>query len=213
MNEINWDCLVDDKPSSEVSVVVSDAKPPSVIEKTSDVKQLDIEEARNLLPWEKVEEFKEQASNFEVVTFGDCEQALGMAMQSRKLSKAVESKRKEITKPHLDFQKGIKKIADAFIDELKAIEDSMTKKVEAFNDARNEKSKEIGVDLTTVDRVEDGISYEQEYFEFEISDISQIPKEYLKIDDRKIKQAISDGIRNISGLRIFKTKKKRYRIK
>lgn len=213
MNEINWDCLVDEEPKSKVSVVVSDAKPPSVIEKTPDVKQLDIEEASRLLPFEQIELFKKQTDGFEVVTYDECEKALSMALQSRKLSKAVEKKRKEITKPHLDFQKSIKKVADAFIDELKSIEASMTEKVETFNKARVEKSEEIGVDLQTVNKVEDGTSYEQEYWEFEVQKMEEIPEKYLKLDDRAIKQALSDGERSIPGLRIFKTTKKRYRIK
>ena len=174
---------------------------------------LNAEEASKLLPWGEVESFKEQAQGFEVVTIEECKTALSMAMQSRKLAKAVDKKRKEITKPHLDFQKSVKKIADAFIDELKTIEASMTEKVESFNKAREEKSAEIGVELSTVDNVEDGLSYEQEYWEFEVSDLDKVPAKYLKIDDKAVKEALNDGVRNIEGLRVFKTTKKRYRIK
>jgi len=214
MSKINWDCLVDDVVCTPVEFTDQKVSEIEITVPTiGDVKQLDIEEATKLLPWEQVECFKEQTKGFEVVTIDQCKQALSMAMQSRKLSKAVEKKRKEITKPHLDFQKGIKKIADAFIDELKAIEASMTEKVESFNKAREEKSKEIGVDLSLVTKDDLGTSYTQEYWEFKVEDIEKVPIEFLEVNNKAVRKVLSDGVRQIDGLKVFKVKKTRYRVK
>jgi hypothetical protein len=221
LNDINWDCLNDDVPEPKLKVSTAvpkvttplpTLKSPSVIENISNVKQLDIEEASRLLPYDQIDCFKKQTDGFEVVTFNECETALSMALQSRKLSKAVESKRKEITKPHLDFQKGIKKIADAFIDELKSIESSLTQKVEVFNEARKKKSNEIGVDLTTVESVHEGVTYDQEVWDFETTNLDEVPKNYFKLDERAVRKAIFDGDRSIPGLSIFKKTIKRYRV-
>jgi hypothetical protein len=215
LNDINWDCLNDDipEPKLKVTTALPTLKLRNVIEDESNVKLLDIEEAGRLLPYDQIDSFKKQTDGFEVVTFNECETALSMALQSRKLSKAVEKKRKEITKPHLDFQKGIKKIADAFIHELKSIEASLTQKVEVFNEARKKKSNEIGVDLTTVENVDEGTTYEQEIWDFETTNSEEIPKKYFTLDERAVRKAISDGDRQIPGLRVFKKTIKRYRIK
>lgn len=222
LNDINWDCLNDDVPEPKLKVSTAvpkvttplpTLKSPSVIENISNVKQLDIEEARTLLPWEKIEEFKKKASGFEVVTIEECEQALAMSLQSRKLSKSIEKKRKEITKPALELQRGIKAISDSFISELKNIESSLAEKVEAFNTSREKKSEEIGVDLSLVTNSSEGLSYTQSYWEFSVEDIEKVPIEFLEINNKAIKQALSDGERKISGLKIFKVEKTRYRIK
>ena len=212
ISEINWDCLANEKQEKTiVEIAEMPIAAPQIL--ASYANPLDIEEATKLLPWEQIDLFKKQSTDFKVVTFNQCKTAMSMARQSRKLSKVVEEKRKEIVRPHIDFNKSIKKIADAFIDELKSIEASMIEQVETFNKTRMEKSEEIGVDLPTVNSVEDGLSYEQEYWEFEISNIKEVSAEFLKLDDKKIRQALRDGVRNISGLKIWKSVKKRYRIK
>jgi len=38
---------------------------------------------------------------------------------------------------------------------------------------------------------------------FDITDISQVPREYLQLDEVKIRQAIAAGTRTISGINIF----------
>jgi hypothetical protein len=40
-------------------------------------------------------------------------------------------------------------------------------------------------------------------WEFEILNLEEIPREYLVLDDKKVRQAIHSGIRNIPGLRIY----------
>jgi len=38
---------------------------------------------------------------------------------------------------------------------------------------------------------------------FEVTDESQVPREYLVVDEKRIRSAISSGVRNIAGVRIF----------
>ena len=222
MTEIDWDCLVEDlSPESKAynnreilayePEKVSDVKP--FYNDTQGVKLLDIEEAKNLLPWEKVEEFKQQAADFEVITFDECERALAMCLQSRKIYKALEKKRKEITAPALAFQKAVKSIADEFLSELKKIEASLATKVEFFNTCREKKSEEIGVDLSLVKKCDHGIQYTQEYFEFKVEDISKIPIEFLEVNSKEVRKALSNGVRQIEGINIFKVEKTRLRLK
>lgn len=221
-NKIDWDCLEKDT-ATEITAEDIDtcleelAKPMShdlkLLPRRSLVDPLDVEHHSNLLPWDKVESFKKLSEGFNLVTVSDCKEGMSMAMQARKLASAVDKKRKEITRPALDFQKGIKKIADAFIDELKAIEDSLTEKVNDFNAEREAKSMEMGIIIPIVDEVEDGSCFTKEVWEHEITNLNEVPREYLMVNTKAIKAAVKDGTREIPGVKIFKSEKKQYRVK
>ena len=40
-------------------------------------------------------------------------------------------------------------------------------------------------------------------WEFEIEDINKVPREYLTLDEKKVKDDLKMGIRNIPGLKIY----------
>lgn len=48
-----------------------------------------------------------------------------------------------------------------------------------------------------------GSSTVKKNWDFEIADVSAVPREYLAVDDRLVRQAIRNGVREIPGLRIF----------
>lgn len=59
---------------------------------------------------------------------------------------------------------------------------------------------------SNVTRTETGIAaYQRKTWTFEITDEAQIPREYLKIDEGKIRDAIKMGVREVPGLRIYET--------
>lgn len=69
-----------------------------------------------------------------VVITNDAEAKIGvcLAMQARKMCNSIEKTRKEIVRPHLDFQKAVKSYSDGFADCLKKLEKGLLKKVETF---------------------------------------------------------------------------------
>lgn len=40
-------------------------------------------------------------------------------------------------------------------------------------------------------------------WDFEITDESQVPREYLMVDESKIRRVVRAGIRNIPGVRVY----------
>jgi len=50
-------------------------------------------------------------------------------------------------------------------------------------------------------------AFQRKSWEFEVEDIGNIPREYLLLDEKKVRDAIRMGIRNIPGIRIFETTK------
>ena len=59
---------------------------------------------------------------------------------------------------------------------------------------------------TTI-RTETGTSYTKEVWNFKITDISKVPLDYLIVDEKNVREAIKNGIRNIDGLEIFSENK------
>jgi hypothetical protein len=136
-------------------------------------------------------------------------QALSMAMQARKLEKTLDKSRLEITKPHLDYQRAINKLAKDFENTLHRIQEGLQSKIETWMRQQSENA------FTKVDKieVEDGSIYEKEIWSFTILDEKVVPREYLEVDVSSVEYAIKNGIRNINGLNISKIKKTEMRIK
>ena len=54
-----------------------------------------------------------------------------------------------------------------------------------------------------VTRTGSGAAYQRKAWTFEIEDEALIPREYLVVDEKAIREAVKAGVRNISGVRIF----------
>jgi len=61
-------------------------------------------------------------------------------------------------------------------------------------------------------RTEVGTAYQHTEWRHEIIDTSLVPKEYLMVDERKIREAIKAGVRDIPGCRIYEEKSIRMRV-
>lgn len=92
----------------------------------------DLEIAKSKMNGASVNELVEKSESFSVGSAQEAEQGLSLAMQSRKLYNSIENTRKEIVRPHLDFQRSIKAYADGFSSALKKMERNLLGKVEGF---------------------------------------------------------------------------------
>ncbi len=61
--------------------------------------------------------------------------------------------------------------------------------------------------LAATQRAEMGQAIAHKVWEFEIEDEAQIPREYLSVDTKKIREAINRGVRHIPGVRIYQTER------
>ena len=100
---------------------------------TLDIKDVfDIEVAKSKLKTFDVADIEKRAVALIVNTDEGAKQGVAMAMQCRKFSNSIEKARKEIVRPHLDFQKAVKKYSDEFADFFKKTERQLLKKVETY---------------------------------------------------------------------------------
>lgn len=202
----------------------------------------DLEIAKSKMDAENVNELVEKSESFTVGSNQEAEQGLSLAMQSRKLYNSIERTRKEIVRPHLDFQRSVKAYADGFSSALKKMEKTLLGKVEGFQkEQEREAAKLHAIKVKKEEEenkkafipknelkfptpppyippvqkisVEDGTSTTEQVWKFEVNNASIIPREYLIIDERAIKQSIKAGIRSIPGVTIYSEKVKKYRVK
>lgn len=146
---------------------------------------------------------EESAEKFVILTEADARNALSMALQSRKFESQMEKTRTELTRPHLDYQRAINKLAKDFKEKLESIEKSLHKKIDIWIEI-NKENPFLSVDEI---KVEDGMLYTQKKWDFEIIDKDLIPMSYKCIDEIKIKEAVEKGLRDIPGIRIYQNEK------
>jgi phosphomannomutase len=137
--------------------------------------------------------------------------ALSMSLQARKLRQQLDESRKEIVKPHFDYQKAINKIVKDLEGKLEQIEQGLKEKIEGWNQER--KDLPFG-NITSLEiKVEDGLLYTQKKWDYSIDNSALVPVEYMSIDEKKIKEAVANGIRNIPGVQIFEKEELVMRVK
>ena len=101
----------------------------------------------------------------------------------------------------------------------KKTQEAARKYQEEINKEAKEKGVEAPVVVTPVIpeekkivRTESGVSsYQVKTWKFEIIDPNQIPREYLKPNEQKIRDAVKMGIRSVPGIRIYEENETRFR--
>ena len=154
--------------------------------------------------------FEQLEQLLEVRDEGSARIALSMAMQSRKLEKALDETRAEITKPHLDYQRAVNRLAKSYQLKLEQIEHRLQQKIEKWMVEQQDNP------FTKVDeiRVDDGTLYTQKHWDFTVDDDSdELPREYMIANSVAIKDAIKKGIRNIPGVSIYQVEQVVMRVK
>ena len=136
-------------------------------------------------------------------------QAVSMALQARKMKKAISDKKDELLEPLKSFQKHVTLNSSCLIKKLEELEETLTEKIEAWIEEQN---KSPFTHIEKID-VEDGSMNYKYDFDFEIKDINQVPFQFLKVDEKAVESVLKSGMRNIPGLSIFETKKATFRVK
>jgi hypothetical protein len=158
-----------------------------------------------------IKPFLEASENFEIVDRQTAKQCLSMSLQARKMRQALDKKRAEIIRPYLNYQKSVNKFAKELELRLTEIEKSLTEKLKDYMKG-NSNNRQLDF-INQSMNVEDGNVSKSQIWKYEIEDASLVPREYLCIDEKKIKSAINAGIRRIPGLIIEESEDFKLRVK
>lgn len=141
--------------------------------------------------------------------------------------KKLEEKRKEYTQPldeskkriMADFQ-SISKPLEDFVQQVKSKmvewyreeqkrkdEEQKLLEAEALKKAKEEGKSEVEVVIVNQEvktqRGDLATTSVKKVWKFTVEDETKVPREYLCVDEKKIKLAMSDGVRKIEGVKIF----------
>lgn len=172
-------------------------------EKVTDemIQQKEIIEAGNAIEAEiDIQFLVKQAEGFEITCEDEAKKALSMSLQARKLKKALEDTRSKIIKPHLDFQRAVNAFSKKYTETLEEIEERLKGKLQNWLEVQKTFEPNF---CDMMIEVEDGKITQKVELDFAIEDFDKIPSSYLKVDEKKIKQAIKMGIIEIPGIKIF----------
>jgi len=134
--------------------------------------------------------------------------------------KFVEDKRTAITKPLNQSLREVNAMFKKLAEPLNNADSILRSKVKAFRDeqaeiARKEEErrnkireshKERGHKVhapAIVESVVSSSTVTQKRWTFDVEDISKVPSKYLVVDSAEVRDAIADGTREISGLKIY----------
>lgn len=147
-----------------------------------------------------------KAMEHDVIDQDSAAHALNMGLQARKLRKSLDEVRKQVIRPHLDFQRSINEIAKKYEGQLQDIEDLLQKRIDLWfeTDPHDSVSK-----ITTP---EGSLNVNKEWV-FEVVNINDVPREYLMVDHKKISEDVELGIRSIPGIIISEKQSVKMRIK
>lgn len=91
----------------------------------------------------------------------------------------------------------------------------LQKKIDAEAAASNVPAPQVVMpvvpEVKTITRTEHGTAYIHRDWTHEVVDANQVPREYLIVDERLIRQAVKNGVRKIDGIRIFEKSETRIR--
>jgi len=157
----------------------------------------------------------EQAEGYQIIDEESAKQALSMSLQARKLRKALDESRSQIIRPHLDFQRAVNKIVKDYETKLQDIETSLSGKINNWLVIRNETSDEnevAPIEIKSME-VEDGCLSVKKTWVWELENTDQVPRQFLCLDEKKIDEAVKQGIRKIPGIQIYEKESMTMRVK
>jgi len=117
----------------------------------------------------------------------------------------------ELKKKTLDFLR--KKEAEHREAERKLQEERAKLQAKLDKDAKKAGVESVRVpdviipEVQTKTKTEDGTAFIKKEWTYRIIDISQVPREYMILDEKKVKGAVKAGMRSIPGLEIFEDDK------
>lgn len=143
-------------------------------------------------------------------------QAIDFTANVSRALKELEKKRKELVKPMNDSVREINKFFRSLKVPFDQANEIMRQKLTEYRKEEEKKRKELEKELQTemgipiavpkqhtTQRGQEGQAIVKKYWTYEVEDLSKVPREYLLLDDKKVKDAIKQGIRNIKGIRIY----------
>ena len=158
----------------------------------------------------------------------ECNDDLHLVKNLKDLADQIEFTRKEVIYDSRQFIAKMNDGAKALISQLDDLEQAISSKILGWmyrleKDASETKEKAVAlsnklnipISVLSVDKIsirsEHMTVTKKTALEHEVTDESTVPREYLSVDEEKVKKAIKAGIRHIEGVKIFENETVQFR--
>jgi len=176
-----------------------------------------IEEGKKLLDSEKenADKMLEFARSAKINTPTEYRMALDNIALIRAIRDSIEEKKERVSSYAKDYLKKISSIANEMLDPLDKAEEIFFSKMQEFERMREDMITQADAFGLEIDPSWRKIPTESERTEcyvrishrFAIQDKNSVPMEYLMLDEKKLKEAVKNGIRVIPGIEIIEETK------
>ena len=128
----------------------------------------------------------------------DAEYALDLACRAIDLADDIKAIKDSLTAPSKQFISEVNDAAEIYTNRLLDVKKTVIEQIEWWK---------LGTSEVGELRTSNIMAYDKSDFVFQVTDLEAIPKEYLVVDEKKIKEAMKGGVASIPGLQIVKTTK------
>jgi len=138
--------------------------------------------------------------------------------EARTLVDAIDEKRKELTQVERAYIAKVDAEAKMLVSALDAMQKNAVERLEDWSTTvPQEELQEVDwadAEILLPDLMENArlitskaFVLQKEKTEYSVNDLTLIPREYLKVDEKKVKSLFKAGVRDVPGLEIYTTKK------
>lgn len=128
----------------------------------------------------------------------DAEHALDVACTAINLADDIKAIKDTLIAPSKQFISEVNEVADHFIAKLGTVKTTLVDKIDWWK---------LGTSEVGELRTSNIMAYDKADYVFQVTDASSIPREFLVVDEKKVKEAMKGGVATIPGLQIVKTTK------
>lgn len=138
------------------------------------------------------------AAGLSIESKEDAEHALDLACTAIDLADDIKVIKDSLTAPSKQFISEVNDAAEIYTNRLLDVKKAVVEQIEWWK---------LGTSEVGELRTSNIMAYDKSDFVFQVTDLEAIPKEYLVVDEKKVKEAMKVGVATIPGLQIVKTTK------
>lgn len=171
-----------------------------------------------------IDDALEKAMLFSVSSQWSAEEAMNLIAKLKGYIKKIEEVRKRVNEPHRKATIYNNEKCRPFTDKLERIEHILFAKINAWKVKYEEEQKLLEQEAEQLKnalqldvsphitreatlRTSEALVYEKTQWKFDIECLSEVPRQYLMIDEEKVEAALKSGVREIPGLKVYQEKK------
>jgi hypothetical protein len=134
---------------------------------------------------------------------------LAIIFENKRFEKEIENSRIELVKPLVENQRAINNAMKTYREKIEDLEVKFLSKIQDWMYKFNETA------FLPIERIETdkGTLYKKLKWDYFVEDLDCVPREYLMVNEEKVRHAMANGVRGIKGITVMSTEELGIRLK